>query len=160
MTILLEQPFNSSKRLVVLVHVYVLDTSIYGALKAFRLYGEVLHELLLFVCFHWSLFDPRVYYVRRSEAFLIIVVVVDALAFATNSYHLLMDSQNILPPLLMPSFFGSLTSFTGWTGTCSDAGIFVDRAIYARRLLNLYGMKQTDAVLKPLPADTDLLLPA
>lgn len=85
---------------------------------------------------------------------------VDVLAFVTNSHHLLMNLRNILPPLLTSIFFGALNSFTGWAATLFDAGTVFDRASYARRLLDLYSMKQTDAVLKQLPADTDSLLPA
>ena len=157
-TIHMDQPTNYSGKERKPGHVCKLVKSIYGVKQAGNIWGSVVvHGDLIQWGFKVSKFDTRLYFLRVGGQFIIIALVVDDMAFATNSRDLLEQLKSKLSAKFDVKFFGSLSSFIGWNVTYTQQGIKVDQKEYARTLLRTCGLEKCNTVRSPLPIDANLL---
>ena len=155
--IIMEQPTDSSQIEARPGYVCKLVKSIYGARQAGEIWGSLLCSTLANWGFLPSLLDPRIYFLRRGSSFLIISIVVDDLAFASNSHSMLNELKQNLSATFDVKLFGELRSFIGWNICRTPRGVKVDQRGYARSLLKRFGLDEANAVLSPLPEHADVL---
>ncbi len=73
-----------------------LEKSIYGLKQAGNIWGSVMHSTLIQWGFRTSNFDPRLYMYKDNADFILIAIVVDDMAFASNNTRLLRDLKQKL----------------------------------------------------------------
>ncbi len=78
--------------------------------------------------------------------FILIAIVVDDMAFASNNTRLLRALKQKLQAEFDVSLFGQLRSFIGWDITRTPTGIKIDQSTYIRSLLSKYGMSNANSV--------------
>ena len=88
-----------------------LEKSMYGAKRASKIYGSVLEERLKGFRLKSSKIDERLCTFSKAENFIIIVIVVDDLAFASNSPYLMNKFKHCLTAELDIKLYGKSTSF-------------------------------------------------
>ena len=154
--VIMEQPTNSSCKEAMPNHVCELLKSMYGSKRAGKIWGSLLCETLLSWGFKQSLIDPRVFYKSVKQEFIIVVVVVDDLDFASSSTNLLDYFKKRLQATFDVKLFGSLRTFVGWEITQNDDGIAISQARYANELLTKHNLNQANAVWTPLPANANI----
>lgn len=155
--IYMDQPTNSSRCIQKPYHVCQLLKAMYGAKQAANIWGSVLHDSLISWKFTVSNFDARVYFLKHADSFIIIAIVVDDMAFATNARDMLENLKTKLRAKFDVKLFGQLSSFIGWSITRSDLGMKVTQTPYIERLMQKYGLSEAKHVLTPLPTNADLL---
>jgi len=155
--ILMEQPTNSTQVQERPGHLAILQMSLYGAKQAGELWGSLLNSTLMEWQFKPSNVDARLYFFRRGPSFVIMAIVVDDIAFASNSRELLEDFKVKLAAQFDIKLFGKLSSFIGWKVEQGPSGIKISQGAYARNLLDRHGMSHANVVHTPLPEDADFL---
>lgn len=130
--------------------------SLYGARQAGRIWGNEIHNEVIRLRFQQSTIDPRLYYFVLHSHFIILCIVVDDIAFASNSPELMKQFKDNMSTTFDVKFYGELKSFIRWTITKSPTAIYVTQSSYAERLLKLFGMFDCNSVLTPLPNNVDL----
>lgn len=103
-----------------------------------------------------SRYDQRINFLVQGNEFIIVAIVVDDLAFSSNSPRF----KKLLKLHLTASFdvklFGSLTSFVGWNIIQRENGIKIDLRGYVEAMFKEHNMHTANAVRKPLPKDADV----
>lgn len=155
----MEQPCNSSGMQQQPGMICKLERSIYGLRQAGNIWGSLLHNALVEWGFETSAFDQRLYLFRHDDQFIIIAIVVDDMAFSSNSRTMLKQLYNKLHLEFNITLFGDLQSFLGWTITATPVGIKIDQGTYVRSLLKSYGMHNSNPAQTPLPSAKTSLMP-
>ena len=137
-------------------YVCKLEKSMYGAKQAGEIWGSVLDERLKGFGFVPSKLDGRLYIFSRNEVFIIVVIVVDDLAFASNSVSLMSEFKTCLSAEFDVKLYGKLTSFIGWNISYHSDGIKIDQRGYAKDILEQSGMLYANPTATPLPKNADL----
>ncbi len=107
--------------------------------------------------FEFSKFDERIYFFRQGDEFVILVIAVDDLAFASNSTKLMNHVKKRLAANFDVKLFGQLTSFLGWSVSRSEKGIKTNQSGSVRQILKDHGIQSASAVKTPLQKTTDVL---
>ena len=154
--VIMEQPTDSSRRLAMPGYVCLLVKSLYGARQSGRIWGNVLHEKLTKWGFQPSTVDPRLYFFRQQTGYILLCVVVDDIAFASNNTRLLTQFKEQMQASFQVKLYGRLKSFIRWSIDRSLSGIFIHQRDYALRLLARFGMSKCNAVYTPLSSTADL----
>ena len=94
--IIMAHPTNSTQKQTMPGYVCRLERSLYGAQQAGEIWGSVLREKLKSFGFLPLKLDEKLYILSKENKFIIIVIVVDHLAFASNSSTLISDFKNCL----------------------------------------------------------------
>ena len=155
--IIMEQPTESSQLPAMPGYVCKLVKSIYGARQAGEIWGSLLNEKFLSWGFKTSTFDNRLYFLRNADEFITLTVVVDDLAFASNSTRMMSWLKSNLKATFDVKLFGSLTSFIGWNISITSDYIKVDQQGYVRSLLQTHGYDRCNAVHAPLSKNADII---
>lgn len=87
--------------------------SMYGIRQPGRIWGSLLVEKLVLWGFKQSTTNERVLFLSIGSSFVLLSIVVDDLAFSSNSTELLADFTDRLSPTFDVKFFGELNAFTG-----------------------------------------------
>ena len=85
-----------------------------------------------------------------------IAIVVDDLAFSSNSPVLLHEFKSKLSATVDVRLFGKITNFIGWNISYSIKGIRTDQRGYAKQILKEFGMKRASGLSTPLPKTADV----
>ena len=88
---------------------------------------------------NWAL-ENRVYFFRKCTSFIIIALVIDDMALASNDKNLLQSFKKTLQNSFDVSFFGDLKAFLGWRIARTTTGIRIDQELYAKHLIKSHGM--------------------
>jgi len=154
--VLMEQPTNSSCKEAMPGHVCELLQSMYGLRQAGKIWGSLLCQTLLGWKFTQSSVDPRVFFKVVNNEFIIVVIVVDDMNFASNSTRLLDHFKLRLKATFDVKLFGQLRTFVGWEISQRGNGIIVSQSRYTRELLEKHNMQNANGVWTPLPLDADV----
>lgn len=111
--VIIEQPIDSSEVEEIPEHVCLLQRSIYGIRQAVYIWGSLLIDTFIQWGFQKLTTDERVVYHSIDENFIIIVIVVDHLAFVSNAPCLLNESKSMLSVTFDMKLFGQLNTFIG-----------------------------------------------
>ena len=155
--IIMQQPTDSSQKPAMPGYHCRLHKSIYGTRQAGEIWGSLLDSSLKSWGFLPSQFDNRIYFFRKGEDFITIAVVVDDLAFASNSPVLMNQVKKNLTACFDVKLFGQLTSFIGWNIIQEKDCIRVNQQGYVESLLKDNGLLEANAVRTPLPLKADVL---
>ncbi len=90
------------------------------------------------------------YFYNNGNDFVTIVVLVDDLAFASNS-------QPLLDQLKTNPASNFLTSFIAWNIIQDQDGITINQVAYIRNILHEFGMDKANGTRTTLPTKADLL---
>ena len=107
----------------------------YGAKQAGNIWGSVLDKRLKGFGFITSKFDEKLYIFSRNNELIIIVIVVDDLAFASNSPHLLNEFKKCLSAEFDVKLYGKLTNLIDWNISYHPNRIKIYRQGYAKQIL-------------------------
>ena len=88
--------------------------------------------------------------------YITLAVVVDDLAFSSNSTRLMDMLKERLSANFKVKLFGNFKSFIGWNIKIEKDEIKIDQRAYALSLLKEHGYEQANAVHMPLPRTADL----
>lgn len=110
----IEQPTDSTGKVEAPGHVCRLLKSMYGIRQAGRIWGSLLVEKLVHWGFKKSTTHSRLLLLSIGTNFVILIIVVDDLAFVSNSPRLLADFKDRLSSNFDVKFFGELRTFIGW----------------------------------------------
>lgn len=93
--------------------------------EAGKIWGNLFHRTVTSRGFCQSGVDKRLYILITSKGFVILTVVVDDMAMASDSRELLENVKNRLTKSLKVKLLGPLTSFIGWNLVRTTEGIYV-----------------------------------
>lgn len=150
------QPTDSSQVLAMPGHDVLLIKSLYGAKQAGCIWGQTLHEKLCSMNFVQSQVEERIYYFVRGPLFLILCIVVDDIAFASNNGTLMNEFKQKLQVEFEVKLYGDLKSFIRWDITRTPKAIFINQKSYCQRLLSRFDMQDCNPVCTPLPMNADV----
>ncbi len=156
-SILMEQPTDSTKRHAMPGHTCKLNKSLYGTKQAGEIWGSLLDKSLKSLGFANSNYDDRIYLYNAGTDFVITAIVVGDLVFASNSNKLLQKLKTHLSTNYDVKLFGKLTSFIGWKISQQPDSIVVNQEGHYKSMLKDYGMETANCFTTPLPKDADLL---
>jgi len=140
--IIMQQPTDSSQKLAKPGYACKLLKSIYGAKQAGEIWGSLLDKSLKKWGFKVSRYDHRIYLYRQGAEYVTIAIVVDDLAFASNSTRLMNQLKENLASNFDVKLFGKLTSFVGWNISNQQNGIKIDQRGYVKSMLKEHGMER------------------
>ena len=106
--------------------------------------------------FKVSNINNRVYFLLQGGEFLILAVVVEDIAFSSNSPHLMQKFKSKLYATFSVKLFVPHTSFVGWTINITDNFIKIDQRSYGRKLFQEHGIESANSVHTPLPLSSDI----
>lgn len=93
---------------------------------------------------------------RNGEAFIIVAIVVDDLAFASSSQPFLNRIISKLSATFGVKHFGKLSSFIGWDMQKSPSGIKIVQRSHIKGLMERHNLAKENGVSTPLPVSTDV----
>lgn len=137
---------------------FPLLMSLYGTLQAGRILESVIHNNLLKWGLKVSNFDPRLYFFRRGQSFIIILIVVLDISFSTNDNTLLNQVKSTLSATYDVKLCGHLNIFLRWNITRLPNGIQVTQSSYNNEILPNVGLENFNAVQTPFPQNTNLTM--
>ena len=105
--------------------------------------------------FKKSSVDPCVFYLSEGIGFVILMIAVDDMLFASNSEQLLSTFKSKLESTFDVKFFNGLSSFLGWEITRFPKGIFVSQRRYIPEIVNRHGLQTANGMISPLPISYD-----
>lgn len=103
---------------------------LYGARQAGEIWGSLIHNTLLKWKFTQSTQDQRLYFFHRGHHFIILNIVVDDMAFASNSQDFNGAFKAKLTSAFKVKLLGKLTNFIGWELIYTSAGIYVCQSMH------------------------------
>ncbi len=92
---------------------------------------------------------------KEKADFILIFIVLDDMAFASNSVSLLEAMKQKRQARYDVSLFGQVRSFIGWAITRTPSGIKIHQSTYIRSLLTKYGLSEANPFRTPLPTNAD-----
>ena len=116
-TIIMEQPTDSSRRPTRPGYVCKLLKSIYVMRQAGEIWGTVLHSKFVEWGFKQSSQDQRLYFYKSGKHFINFIVVVDDMAISSNNRKLVEWFKNKLTQALKVKLLRTLKIFIGWEFT-------------------------------------------
>lgn len=137
-------------------HHCVLQKLLYGAHQAGKIWEDMLNSQLLLWEFMLSVVKQRLYFLRTDNNFIILCVVLNDIAFASNNMNMMQNLKNNLQAEFDTKLYGNMKSFILWTITRTTTEIYVNRAGYARRLLSKFGPSNCNSVKSPLSVQVTL----
>ncbi len=108
--IIMEQPTDSSETHGMPGHICKLQKSLYGTKQAGEIWGSLLDNQLKKLGFNNSEYDHRIYFYTQYSDFIMIAIVVDDLAFFSNSPVLLLEFKPKLSATFDVRLFGKITN--------------------------------------------------
>lgn len=152
----MKQPTDSSCVIVQPGFDCLLLKSLCGARQAVRIWGNEIHNRLI----HWKFIqcsvDPRLYYFSYQSYFIIVCVVVDDIAFASNNPEMMKQFKENMGASFNVKFYGELRSFIRWSITRTPSAYYISQRTYCERLLLRFGMQNCNPAQTPLPHNVDL----
>lgn len=155
--IIMEQPTGSSRQQTHPGKVCRLIKSIYFAKQTGAIRGSLLATTLTKRGFKDSVIDRRIYFARRGEDIIIIGIVVNDLAFASNSQPFLNNIKGPLSSTFAIKLFGALQTLIGWDIHRTPAGIKIDQRSYVKGLVERHGLSRANGANTPLPVVADVV---
>ena len=155
--IIMEQPSDSSRLQRKPGHVAEVHGSMYGTKLDGKIWVSLLGTCLNSWKFTTSRYDARLYFFREGNEFVIVAIVVDAIAFASDSMHLMAWFKERLSAQFQVKLFGTLSSFTGWQISKEPDHIKDHQMRHAESFLLTHGLDHSNSVSTPLPLNADLL---
>lgn len=143
-TVYMEQPTNSSGKPEFTGFVCHLRKSIYVLRQAGLIWGSFFEINILSWGFKKSGIDARVYFKVVGNEFIILVIIVDDMTFASNSQNLIDHFKQRMSEVFDVKFFGCLKSFLGWEFHQTNDGIKVTQLRYVEQLLEKHGLLQAN----------------
>lgn len=137
-------------------YVVILKKSIYGAKQAGEIWGSVIHEKFINWGFEPSSQDARLYFKRNGSKYMMLIVVVDDMAFASNDGGMMTEFKQKLRETFKVKLLGQLKSFIGWEITRTASGITICQQKYILKILELQNMENVKPVSTPLPLNADI----
>ncbi len=134
-----------------------LDKPSYGTNQYEEIWGYLLDTSLKSHRALSSNYIHRIHFYKKNNEFVIIAIVVDDSAFASDSPKLLDHLKNHLAANFDVKLFGALKSFIGWNIIRGVDGITINQTGYARSILSDNDMKKCNGVNNPLPKNAYLL---
>ena len=157
--IIMEQTCDSSGKQAHPGYVCRLLRSLYGAVQSGEIWGEVLHEYLIELCFKQSSVDQRTYFFRpSSEHYMALVIVVDDMIFAANTQDLIDDFKRRTSERFKVKILGPVQSFIEWNVNRTSAGIFPDQQKYLKSLIHEQSLGHLKPVETPFPTNADITI--
>lgn len=150
------QPTNSSGGQAASGHHCVFLKSLYGARQAGRIWEYMLDLPLLSWRFTLSVVVQRLRFIRTDSSLIILSVVVDDIAFASNNMKMVINLKYNLEAKFVVKLYDNIKSVILRTITRTTATIYVSPADYARRLLSKLGFLNCNSVKLPLPLQVNL----
>lgn len=129
--------------------------SIYSAREAGKIWGSHIHKKLLDWNFCQSSQNQRLYFFNLVAHFLILIIVVDDMAFASDEQQLIDKFKAQLTFCFKANLLGTLSSFIGWQLRHTAAGVYVDQSKYVERLLLNHNLLHIKPVCTPLPVSVN-----
>lgn len=154
--IIMDQPTNSSGKPHRPGYVCQLNKSIYGARQAGEIWGGVINTKFVSWGFKQSSQDQRLYLMVDGTNFIILIVVVDDMAFASNNRSLIDRLKKNLSETFKVKLLGQLKAFVGWEIKRTATGLYVNQPKYIQRMLQLHNFTHVKPLTTPLPIRCDL----
>lgn len=154
--ILMEQPTDSSGKLARPGYVCKLNKSLYGLRQAGEIWGSVIHNQFLEWGFKQSNQDSRLYFLQKGSDFINLILVVDDMAFSSNSRALIDRLKYLLQSTFKVKLLGTLQVFIGWEIRRTENGLYLGQSSYVKRLLRNFNMTHVKPVTTPLPVSCDI----
>lgn len=153
----MKQPTDSSGIQECPGYVCRLRRSLYGAVQAGEIWGSVIHFFVLNLGFKQSSVDERTYFLRPSSGhYMILLIVVDDMVFASSSQQLINDFKQQLSTKFKIKLLGTLKSFIGWRVKRNAQGLYVDQSKYLKNLVEENNLSHLESSPTPFPSNTDL----
>lgn len=96
------------------------------------------------------------YILVRPRGFVILIIVVDDMALASDSRGLLEHIKKLHISTFKVKLLGPLTSFIGWNILRTDKGIHISQRKYLEGILQEHNLAHVKPVPTPLPLNADL----
>lgn len=154
--IIMKQPTDSSGKPRYPGKVCLVKKSLYGARQAGEIWGSHIHKKLLAWDFRQSSQDQRLYFFTRGQHFLILIIVVDDMAFASDNQRLIDDFKDQLTATFKVKLLGKLSSFIGWQLQHTSEGIYVSQTKFADKMLSDHNLTHVRSVSTPLSLGADV----
>ena len=155
--VLMQQPTDSTGILERPGYAVLVYKSLYGGKQCGSIWGTVLHTTLLSWDFRQSHIDSRLYFFTSSDGrYVILVVVVDDMALASNDQPLLDHFKQKFSARFKVKLLGRLKSFIGWEIYRDSSGLYVSQSTYFQKMLREHNLSPLNAVSCPLPLSADL----
>lgn len=152
----MEQPTDSTGLPLHPGLVVQLLKSMYGLKQAGFIWGSLLAKSLESWGFRRSSTDARVMFKSHVKDFIILIIVVDDLLFASNSKGMIETFKRKLADTFDVKLFGPVSSFLGWEVKKTVEGINITQSRYAKEIVmnnSLYGCNGT---YTPMAVNADL----
>ena len=151
----MEQPTNSTGQQQNPGKVCKLQKSVYGINQAGNIWGSIVHSHLNSTGFKISAFDQRVYFFRKHQSFIIIAIVVDDMALASNDSALREDFKESIAAVFKVSIFREIQTFLGWRVTRNRTVIRIDQELYRKSLIQMCNMDHSKHLRSPIAIKAD-----
>ena len=155
-TIIMEQPTDSTGKQAKPGYVCELQNSLYGAVQAGEIWGSLFSNAIKSWNFKAPNLDERLFFRKEEPHYIILAVIVDDCAFASDNCNMLESFKTTLSASFDVKLYGSLETFIGRNKSRGTEGIKVSQKAYALRLLKSNGVEDSNPVGTPLPQNADL----
>ena len=152
----MEQPTNSTGLQQARGHVCQLMKSIYGLRQAREIWGSVINVRFIKWGFQQSTQDQRLYFYRKGNKFINLIVVVDDMTFGSNDRSLINWFKEMLVESFKVKLLGELKLLIGWEFDRTENGLYIGQQKYIRRILDHHNLNHTNYAHTLLPTATDL----
>lgn len=132
----MEQPKDSSGVQQKPGHVALVVKSLYGHKAAGQIWGNVIHMTVVLRGFTQSTQDSRLYFLKLPTGIVILIIVVDDIALASNNPSLLEEVKLKLTQTFKVKLLGPLRCFIGWRSSAPLSGSSYTSANTSNRLSN------------------------
>lgn len=154
--IILTQPKNSTGIPVMPGYLCQLHKSIDGLCQVGEISGSVIHNKFITFGFRQSTKYPRLYFYKKGNSFINLIIVVDDMAFSWNDRQLVTCFKNLISSKFKVKLLGEIRLWIGWELQRSQNGLLIGRKAYTQRLLKEHNMEHSKPVKTPLPFKFDI----
>ena len=152
----MQLPTNSTGIPAKLHHVALVFKSLYGHKEAGYIWGTVVHNKVFLWGFQQSQVDARMYLLRTSYGFVILLIVVDDIALASNSQRLLEEVKEKLTTSFKVRLLGSLRNFICWEFKRTPSGTYVKQCNYIEEFAVSVDLSHVTPQVTPIPTNADI----
>lgn len=152
----MEQPTDSTGIPLYPGLVVQLLKSMYGLKQAGFIWGSLLATSLKKWGFERSAIDARVMFKAHGKDFIILIIVVDDLLFASNSEGMVEVFKKKLTDTFDFKLFGTFSIFLGWEVKKTADGIGITQRRYAKEIVTNNGLDVCNGCYTPMAVNADL----